>query len=537
MNSNPSSPTTNGRLSFETVRRWKIEQVKNWLQENSLEVYQQNFEDNDINGNVLLELDYEVLKEMNIGSIGDRVRVLSAVKSLLRMCVESSHPNYFGLSKNYTDKIPVKLVSTVENAKSRYIKVIGEDKTRTIDINDISDAQSILAKVLQKFNINEDVEKYSLFTTSETGTEYFPGHASEELERSARNSIRRASRLSAASRYSKTRSKHISKFYDEDDINSSGLLAPPSDDPRPTIPEEETEEAEESEESEEAVEAMEAMEEESEEFEEYEKEDWSSNGKRLFDRQRIRKSIRSNEKKKIILSQSENSVFKWIKGTFIGMGSFGSVYLGLNAVTGALMAVKQLDALEREITLLKDLHHENIVQYLGSQHDGKTLNIFLEYVPGGSVASMLNTYGPQEETLIRSFVRQILKGLSYLHDKEIVHRDIKGANILGKDCSYNLDTSYFFRYISEFMAAQRTSLQGSIFWMAPEVIKQTAYTNKADVWSLGCLIVEMYTGEHPFPELNQMQAMYRIGSQSCSPKIPDCVSNEARDFLKKTFEL
>jgi mitogen-activated protein kinase kinase kinase len=116
-----------------------------------------------------------------------------------------------------------------------------------------------------------------------------------------------------------------------------------------------------------------------------------------------------------------------------------------------------LDALQREITLLKDLHHENIVQYLGkflfyfiffkrgyfsyillsigSQHDENSLNIFLEYVPGGSVATMLNNYGPLEETLVRSFNRQILQGLNYLHEKDIIHRDIKGANILGE---YNI---------------------------------------------------------------------------------------------------
>ncbi|CAG8684073.1 6167_t:CDS:2, partial [Scutellospora calospora] len=82
----------------------------------------------------------------------------------------------------------------------------------------------------------------------------------------------------------------------------------------------------------------------------------------------------------------------------------------------------------------------------------------------------------------------------------------------------------------------RPSLQGSIFWMAPEVVKQTAYTSKADIWSLGCLIVEMFTGTHPFPEYNQMQAMFKIGTESCAPEIPKNVSDDAKDFLKKTFE-
>lgn len=153
---------------------------------------------------------------------------------------------------------------------------------------------------------------------------------------------------------------------------------------------------------------------------------------------------------------------KWIKGALIGAGSFGQVYLGMDAHSGLLMAVKQVDlsmgvqneekkksmmtALQREIELLRDLQHENIVQYLGkygsllvepmltappdSSADEKHLNIFLEYVPGGSVTALLRNYGAFEEALVKNFVRQILTGLEYLHDKGIVHRDIKGANIL-----------------------------------------------------------------------------------------------------------
>ena len=80
--------------------------------------------------------------------------------------------------------------------------------------------------------------------------------------------------------------------------------------------------------------------------------------------------------------------------------------------------------------LLKDLNHENIVRYFGSSSDENYLNIFLEYVPGGSVQTMLNSYGPFEEPLIRNFIRQVLIGLNYLHGEDIIHRDIKGANIL-----------------------------------------------------------------------------------------------------------
>ncbi|EEY20645.1 protein kinase byr2 [Verticillium alfalfae VaMs.102] len=255
---------------------------------------------------------------------------------------------------------------------------------------------------------------------------------------------------------------------------------------------------------------------------------------------------------------------KWMKGALIGQGSFGSVYLALHAVTGELLAVKQveapapgansqsdgrkksmIEALKREISLLRDLRHPNIVQYLGCSSSSEFLNIFLEYVPGGSVQTMLNSYGALPEPLVRSFVRQILTGLSYLHNRDIIHRDIKGANIL-VDNKGTIKISDFG--ISKKLEASnilsgannnkhRPSLQGSVFWMAPEVVKQTSYTRKADIWSLGCLVVEMMTGSHPFPDCTQMQAIFKIGGAMAAPTIPEHASPEAQKFLAQTFEI
>ncbi|ETS76748.1 hypothetical protein PFICI_12135 [Pestalotiopsis fici W106-1] len=255
---------------------------------------------------------------------------------------------------------------------------------------------------------------------------------------------------------------------------------------------------------------------------------------------------------------------KWMKGALIGQGSFGCVYLALHAITGELLAVKQveapspgansqsdsrkksmIEALKREISLLRDLRHPNIVQYLGCSSSQEHLNIFLEYVPGGSVQTMLNSYGALPEPLVRSFVRQILQGLSYLHNQDIIHRDIKGANIL-VDNKGTIKISDFG--ISKKLEAtnilggaannkHRPSLQGSVFWMAPEVVKQTSYTRKADIWSLGCLVVEMMTGNHPFPDCSQLQAIFKIGGGRATPTIPDTASPEATSFLNQTFEI
>ncbi|KAF8197458.1 ste11-like protein [Pholiota molesta] len=225
---------------------------------------------------------------------------------------------------------------------------------------------------------------------------------------------------------------------------------------------------------------------------------------------------------------------KWIKGALIGAGSFGKVYLGMDASNGLLMAVKQvelptgsapnqerkksmLSALEREIELLKNLQHENIVQYLYSSIDDEYLNIFLEYVPGGSVTALLRNYGAFEEPLVKNFVRQILQGLDYLHERDIIHRDIKGANIL-------VDNKGGIK-ISDFGISKKT-LNGQPHQSAiaarlrildgPEVVKQTGHTRKADIWS--------------------MQAIFKIGS-SARPTIPSDISADAQDFLRRTFEI
>ncbi|KAK3052116.1 ATP binding [Extremus antarcticus] len=262
---------------------------------------------------------------------------------------------------------------------------------------------------------------------------------------------------------------------------------------------------------------------------------------------------------------------KYMKGAMIGQGSFGTVFLALHAVTAELMAVKQvempsgtamdtkknvmIEALKHEITLLRDMKHPNIVSYLGSNSDETHLNIFLEYVAGGSVATMLVNYGSLGETLIANFVRQILQGLNYLHSKGIIHRDIKGANILVDNkgtvkisdfgISKRVEASTLLHPQNPPMrrGGPRVSLQGSVFWMAPEVVRQTAYTKKADIWSLGCLIVEMFTGSHPHPNCTQLQAIFKIGgsgaggSDNARPDLPEVASEEAKEFLRRTFEI
>jgi len=195
-------------------------------------------------------------------------------------------------------------------------------------------------------------------------------------------------------------------------------------------------------------------------------------------------------------------------------------------------------ALYDEINLLKDLDNENIVQYLGFEANEDTINIFLEYVSGGSIMSCLHRYGAFEEPVVRNFTAQILIGLAYLHKLNILHRDIKAANVLvdveGICKISDFGLSKKNDYDGAYQKNSHMSLQGSIFWMAPEVVKGEAYSAKIDIWSVGCLVLEMITSERPWITLDTFGALYQIGSYK-SPPIPEDSSESSRDFLGNCF--
>jgi hypothetical protein len=237
--------------------------------------------------------------------------------------------------------------------------------------------------------------------------------------------------------------------------------------------------------------------------------------------------------------------FAWVKGDILGQGSLGSVFKALDQKTGEIFAVKEVridqkddhdvkfkNALENEITICQDLRHPCIVSYLGHDHLDNCLYIYLEFMAGGSIAQVLSQFGPLDESLIGSYARCLLEGLEYLHtrDPPVLHRDIKGANILvGLDCKVKL---------SDFGCSKRTSdtlsksMRGSIPWMAPEVINHSGYGRMADIWSFGCVLVEMGTGKHPWGHFdNPIAAMRRIGMSEDTPTLPDGVSLICKDFI------
>ena len=198
---------------------------------------------------------------------------------------------------------------------------------------------------------------------------------------------------------------------------------------------------------------------------------------------------------------------KWTLGSKIGSGAFGVVRIGMNTVTGTLMAVKSVQMeravmkdVRREVDLLKSLEHRNIVRYHGAEMDKTHLHIFQEWVPGGSVTGMLSKFGPFTLDVLRSYLAQILEGLAYLHENDIMHRDIKGANVLVSDEGVvklaDFGASKRLEKTQRDMM-QSLTIRGTPYFMAPEVFEEK-YSVKADVWSVGCVAIQMATGTPPW---------------------------------------
>jgi hypothetical protein len=275
------------------------------------------------------------------------------------------------------------------------------------------------------------------------------------------------------------------------------------------------------------------------------------------------------------LAKHGHSQFRWRRGPLLGRGRFGSVFMAMNVENGELIAVKQVNVestsdkkmLQREISLMRSMSMKspNIVRCLATELVSGVFNIFMEYVPGGSLKHLLKEFGPLSELVVQSYCLQVLTGLRVLHDAGIAHRDIKADNLLLADDGTvklaDFGSAKRISMSSMMMQTNAEQIRGSPLWMSPEVIRNEVGGGKnikgsptrldqratllgwrrADVWSFGCTVIELINGKPPFDYFsNPTAAMFHIASCKEPPikEFPKTMDLDmGHDMLGRCFAL
>ncbi|KAJ0406080.1 hypothetical protein ATCC90586_005904 [Pythium insidiosum] len=294
----------------------------------------------------------------------------------------------------------------------------------------------------------------------------------------------------------------------------------------------------------------------------------------------------------LVLSFLPSETLVWQQGPVIASGRFGVVRLGIRVPSTELLAVKQmyiqeeidqgndtsslsmqrvqpLQRIEREVKIVSALEpHPHVVRFYGCERRGPIYNIFMEYVEAGALSRLAKELGPFDELTTQRFVRHVTLGVAYLHRIGIAHRDLKCANLLltgdgvvkiadfGTAKQTQRRDSHVGGAVGdgdddddavadEFMQEQETARSvreglGSPYWMAPEIVRAERGPDgwqKADVWGIGCVMIELLTGRPPWHNhSNPLTAMFHIASRDAIPPIPPRLSDNAREFLLACFQ-
>ncbi|KAM3141249.1 hypothetical protein pb186bvf_006634 [Paramecium bursaria] len=249
--------------------------------------------------------------------------------------------------------------------------------------------------------------------------------------------------------------------------------------------------------------------------------------------------------------QVKNQQYKrrdYTKGKLLDRGGSSEVYEGINNKSGKLLAIKTVKLqgdndkirriilnLKSEVKLLKKLQHKNIIKYYFTEvsEDLSSIDVALELIKSGSLRQVLDQVTLEEQT-IRIYTKQIMEGVQYLHENKVIHRDIKGANIL-------IDTDGTIK-LTDFGTSQildnnnpSTGIKGTLNWIAPEVFLHQDVSYAADIWSVGGVVLEMITRQPPYYQINSSQQIIQEIAQCKKPQYPQKLNPQIKDFLDRIF--
>ncbi|KAJ8934430.1 hypothetical protein NQ318_017131 [Aromia moschata] len=249
-----------------------------------------------------------------------------------------------------------------------------------------------------------------------------------------------------------------------------------------------------------------------------------------------------------------NVTFSWQRGIKIGQGRFGKVYTAVNNNTGEMMAVKEIllqhndnltiKRVAEEMKILEGIVHRNLVKYYGVEVHKDEMLIFMEFCAEGTLECLIKaTEHGLPELLVRRYTYQLVSGVACLHEHSIVHRDIKTANIFLTEEGNCLKIGDFGCAAkikaNTTMPGELKGFVGTQAYMAPEVFTKNmseGHGRAADIWSVGCVVVEMASGKRPWAQYDSnYQIMFKVGMGQ-SPDPPDDMIDEGLDFLDMCFK-